>query len=85
MTKEVIYVYLGTNGTIQSPVHLEDVYYIRKCRLWADRDKVLTKDNKIVVVHDNNINNKKIVIEATDEDFETTVENLKKSKLILKI
>lgn len=49
MTKEVIYVYLGTNGIIQSPVHLEDVYYIRKCRLWADTKKVLTKDNKTYV------------------------------------
>ena len=49
MTKEVIYVYLGTNGTIQSPIHLEDIYYIRKCRLWADKDKVLTKDNNTFV------------------------------------
>ena len=49
MTKEVIYVYLGTNGIIQSPIHLEDVYYIRKCRLWADKDKVLTKDGKSFV------------------------------------
>lgn len=46
MTKEVMYVYLGTNGTICSPVHLEDIYYIRKIRLWADEGKVLTKDNK---------------------------------------
>lgn len=49
MIKEVIYVYLGTNGIIQSPIHLEDVYYIRKCRLWADKNKVLTKDNKNLV------------------------------------
>jgi hypothetical protein len=46
MTKEVMYVYLGTNGTICSPIHLEDIYYIRKYRLWADKNKVLTKDNK---------------------------------------
>lgn len=44
MTKEVMYVYLGTNGTICSPVHLEDIYYIRKIRLTADMDKCLTKD-----------------------------------------
>lgn len=44
MTKEVMYVYLGTNGTICSPIHLEDVYYIRKIRLWADEGKVLTKN-----------------------------------------
>lgn len=46
MTKEVMYVYLGTNGTICSPVHLEDIYYIRKIRLWADNGKVITKDGK---------------------------------------
>ena len=46
MTKEVMYVYLGTNGTICSPVHLEDIYYIRKIRLWADDGKVITTDGK---------------------------------------
>lgn len=46
MTKEVMYVYLGTNGTICSPIHLEDIYYTRKIRLWADDNKVLTKDGK---------------------------------------
>ena len=44
MLKEVMYMYLGTNGTICSPVHLEDVYYIRKIRLTADYDKYLTKN-----------------------------------------
>ena len=29
MTQTTMYTYLGTNGTICSPVHLEDVYYIR--------------------------------------------------------
>lgn len=46
MTKTVLYTYLGTNGTITSPVHLEDTYYIRKIRLVADSNKQLTKDNK---------------------------------------
>ena len=46
MKKEVLYTYLGTNGTIQSPVHLEDIYYTRKLRLWADPKKLLTKDGK---------------------------------------
>lgn len=46
MTKEVLYKYLGTNGVIVSPVHLEDVYYIRILRLTADSDKQLTKDEK---------------------------------------
>lgn len=47
MTKQVLYTYLGTNGTICSPVHLEDVYYTRSFRLIADPGKRLTKDNKI--------------------------------------
>ena len=45
MKKQVLYQYLGTNGTILSPIHLEDIYYIRKLRLTADKDKQLTKDN----------------------------------------
>lgn len=44
MTKEVMYTYLGTNGTICSPVHLEDIYYIRQMRLTAASNKRLTKD-----------------------------------------
>lgn len=43
MTKTVLYTYLGTNGTITSTVHLEDIYYIRKYRLVADSRKVLPK------------------------------------------
>ena len=46
MTKEILYTYLGTNGTIISPVHLEDIYYVRKYRLTAERGKKLTKDDK---------------------------------------
>ena len=46
MTKIVMYEYLGTNGTILSPVHLEDIYYIRKLHLIADHDKRLTKNGK---------------------------------------
>lgn len=46
MTKEVYYTYLGTNGTITSPVHLEDTYYIRKIQLTATKGKALTKDGK---------------------------------------
>lgn len=44
MTKQVMYMYLGTNGTICTPVHLEDIYYIRKYRLVADKYKKITKD-----------------------------------------
>lgn len=46
MMKQVLYSYLGTNGTITSPVHLEDIYYTRKIRLTAEMRKILTKDNK---------------------------------------
>jgi hypothetical protein len=49
MTKQVYYVYLGTNGVIESPVHLEDIYYIRKLAITADRGKKLTKDGKTFV------------------------------------
>jgi len=44
MTRKVLYLYLGTNGTILSPVHLEDTYYVRQMELTADEGKVLTKD-----------------------------------------
>ena len=46
MTKTVLYTYLGTNGTITSTVHLEDICYTRSFRLEADEGMVLTKDNK---------------------------------------
>ena len=46
MKKTVMYEYLGTNGTILSPVHLEDIYYVRKYKLQAENLKVLTKDRK---------------------------------------
>lgn len=49
MTKQVFYVYLGTNGVIESPIHLEDIYYIRKLALIADPGKRLTKDGKHLV------------------------------------
>ena len=42
MTKEVLYKYLGTNGVIESPVHLEDIYFVRIIKLTADHGKVLT-------------------------------------------
>jgi hypothetical protein len=42
MTKTVLYQYLGTNGTIISPVHLEDTYYVRKIQLVAAPGCLLT-------------------------------------------
>ena len=46
MTKQVMYRYLGTNGTLETPIHLEDVYYTRFLRLFAEPGMKLTKDNK---------------------------------------
>lgn len=60
MKKQVLYNYLGTNGTILSPVHLEDTYYIRKIQLTADSGKTLTKDFKnyqtLVVIPEEELN-----------------------------
>lgn len=49
MIKSVLYEYLGTNGTILSPIHLEDIYYVRKLKLQADNGMRLTKDGKTFV------------------------------------
>ena len=46
MTKVKLYGYLGTNGTIESSVHLEDIFYTTRYRLVADNDMALTKDGK---------------------------------------
>lgn len=46
MQKQVYYQYIGTNGTITSPVHLEDTYYIRKIMLTAEPGFSLTKNYK---------------------------------------
>ena len=42
MKKQILYRYLGTNGIIESPIHLEDVYYTRINVLTADLGKILT-------------------------------------------
>ncbi len=42
MIKEKIYTYLGVNGTITSPVYLEGIYSIKKIRLIANKNKILT-------------------------------------------
>lgn len=44
MIKDTIYTYLGTNGTLSTPIHLEGIYSIKKIVLVADLDKQLTKD-----------------------------------------
>lgn len=42
INKTVYYRYLGTNGVIESPIHLEDVYYVRLIELVADGRHQLT-------------------------------------------
>lgn len=49
MRKETLYTYLGTNGTITSPVHLENIYSVHSYRLHADPGHKLTKDGKVFV------------------------------------
>ncbi len=60
MIKTPLYTYLGTNGTITSPIHLEDIYYTVKYRLEADSNKFLTKDGnnlvKMVIVPADEVN-----------------------------
>lgn len=63
MTKQVLYRYLGTNGVIESPVHLEDIYYVRVNVLTADAGKILTDGI-----------NKKPVVRCSDEEVENWIE-----------
>lgn len=42
MQKTILYEYLGTNGTVRTPVHLENVYSVKKLYLKADKGKLLT-------------------------------------------
>ena len=42
MKKEIVYKYLGTNGIIESPIYLEDIYSVKLNILTADAGYVLT-------------------------------------------
>lgn len=46
MQQQLLYQYLGTNGSILSPVHLEGIYSVKQLHLFADEGKQLTKDFK---------------------------------------
>lgn len=48
MIKNTLYRYLGTNGVIESPVHLEDIYYVRIVQLIAEGRNQLTDGEKYV-------------------------------------
>lgn len=47
MTTEILYTYLGTNGTVTTPVHLEGVPAMKKIRIKPEIGKKLT-DGKTV-------------------------------------
>ncbi len=49
MLKTPIYTYLGTNGTLTTPIHLEGIYSIVKYQLEAEGDKFLTRDGETFV------------------------------------
>lgn len=49
MTKTVFYTYLGTNGTLVTPIHLPGVYSVKSYRLDAGKDKKLTSDGETFV------------------------------------
>lgn len=52
MEKSILYQYLGTNGTILSPVFLEGAYCVKKIQLLAGKGKLLTNgiEYKISVI-----------------------------------
>ena len=65
-----MYEYLGTNGSICSPVHLEDIYYVRKYKLIADDKKLLVKGSrkeKSVLIPEDDLDNWKEVEEGQEE------------------
>lgn len=45
MIKRIYYHYLGTNGTILSPIHIEGAYCVKMIKIIADPDKMLTCDD----------------------------------------
>jgi len=48
MIKQVMYRYLGTNGTLETPIHLEGIYYTRFFNLFASSGKKLTDGTRYV-------------------------------------
>lgn len=46
MKKTIIYKYLGTNGILETPIHLEGIYSIKSYQLEADQNMLLTNGEK---------------------------------------
>ena len=46
MKKTIIYRYLGTNGVFETPIHIENAYYVRLIDLKADEGKILTNGKR---------------------------------------
>lgn len=61
MRKYTYYTYLGTNGTLTTPIYLEGIYSVKKITLIAENNKKLTKDfinffDKVIVNTEEEIN-----------------------------
>ena len=68
MIKSVLYTYLGTNGIITTPIHLENIYSVRKVELRAEEGYEITKDG---------ITRKKVTVvpeEEVDKWYEVPIE-----------
>ena len=44
MIINTLYTYLGTNGVLTTPIHLEGIYNVKKVELTAEAGKKLTRD-----------------------------------------
>lgn len=62
MIKQTLYEYLGTNGVLLTPIHLEDVYFVRKIKLTAEKDKIL--------IHKDDSNIKRITVVIPEQELE---------------
>lgn len=58
MQKYTIYRYLGTNGVVETPVHLEGIYYVKLFHLVASDGKILTDGEQL-----------KRVVNVPEEEF----------------
>ncbi len=67
MIKNITYTYLGTNGILTTPIHLEGIYSTQKITLIAEKGKKLTKDNGKTFV-------KKVTLLSDSEDLEKYIE-----------